>query len=172
MSSGTVIRVCMGPAGIAAGGKDVLDAFKACLYEAGSPAEVKEHCSSHQVGCLGLCARDVLVEVHRNGIKTTYQYVKPEMVGRIVSEHVIGGTPVQGWLADAGFEDFYLKQVKIVLADCGKLDPGDIDAYIASGGYEPTREVLTTWIPDDVIEEIKDSGIRGRGGAGFPTGLK
>jgi len=172
MSGETVIRVCMGPAGIAAGGKDVLDAFNKYLSEAGSPAEVKEHCSSHQVGCLGLCARDVLVEVHRDGEKTTYQYVKPEMVGRIVGEHVIGGTPVQEWLADPDYENFYRKQVKVVLSDCGKFDPEDINAYIAAGGYEPTREVLSTWIPDDVINEIKDSGIRGRGGAGFPTGLK
>ena len=95
MSGEMVIRVCMGPAGIAAGGKVVLDAFNKYLSEAGSPAEVKEHCSSHQVGCLGLCARDVLVEVHRDGEKTTYQYVKPEMVGRIIGEHIIDGTPVQ-----------------------------------------------------------------------------
>jgi len=167
-----VIRVCMGPAGIAAGGKEVLDAFRQCLSEAGISAEVKEHCSSHQVGCIGLCAKDVLVEVHKNGNKTTYQYVKPDMVERIVSEHVIGDTPVQEWLADSDCENFYRKQVKVVLSDCGRLDPEDIDAYIAAGGYEPTREVLATWIPDDVIEEIKASGIRGRGGAGFPTGLK
>ena len=167
-----VIRVCMGPAGIAAGGKEVLDAFRQCLSEAGISAEVKEHCSSHQVGCIGLCAKDVLVEVHKNGNKTTYQYVKPDMVERIVSEHVIGDTPVQEWLADSDCENFYRKQVKVVLSDCGRLDPEDIDAYIAAGGYEPTREVLATWIPDDVIDEIKASGIRGRGGAGFPTGLK
>ena len=172
MSSGTVIRVCMGPAGIAAGGKEVLEAFKRHLSESGSSAEVKEHCSSHQVGCLGLCALDVLVEVHNNGKKTVYQYVKPEMVGRIVDEHIINGAPVQEWLAESDYENFYRKQIKIVLSDCGKLDPEDIDAYLAAGGYEPTREVLTTWIPDDVIDEIKASGIRGRGGAGFPTGLK
>ena len=172
MSTGMVIRVCMGPAGIAAGGKEVLEAFRKHLSEAGSPAEVKEHCSSHQVGCLGLCALDVLVEVHNNDKKTVYQYVKPERVGRIVEEHIINGVPVQEWLAQSDYDNFYRKQVKIVLSDCGKLDPEDIDAYIAAGGYEPTREVLTTWIPDDVISEIKDSGIRGRGGAGFPTGLK
>ncbi|MDA8431580.1 MAG: NADH-quinone oxidoreductase subunit NuoF [Nitrospiraceae bacterium] len=76
------------------------------------------------------------------------------------------------WLVDETFDTFYRKQVKIVLADCGRVDPEDIDSYIAAGGYEPTREVLMTWIPDDVIEEIRMSGIRGRGGAGFPTGLK
>jgi len=172
VNRGIVVRVCMGPAGIAAGGKEVLDAFQKSLSEAGIPAEVKEHCSSHQVGCLGLCARDVLVEVHMNGEKATYQYVKPDMAGRIVREHIIGGAAVQEWLTDSDYEQFYSKQFKIVLSDCGKFDPEDIDAYIAAGGYEPTREVLTTWLPDDVTDEIKASGIRGRGGAGFPTGLK
>jgi NADH:ubiquinone oxidoreductase subunit F (NADH-binding)/(2Fe-2S) ferredoxin len=172
VKEGILIRVCMGPAGIAAGGKEVLDAFRQSLSGAGISAEVKERCSSHQVGCLGLCALDVLVEVHTNGKKTVYKYVKPDMVARIVSEHIIDGAPVREWLADTEYENFYRRQVKIVLSDCGKLDPEDIGAYIAAGGYEPTREVLTTWIPDDVIDEIKASGIRGRGGAGFPTGLK
>ncbi len=172
MKDNTVVRVCMGPAGIAAGGKAVLEAFRETLADRNIDAEVKEHCSSHQVGCLGLCARDVLVEIGRNGSKTSYQYVKPDMVGRIVAEHIVGGTPVKEWLVDETFDTFYRKQVKIVLADCGRVDPEDIDSYIAAGGYEPTREVLMTWIPDDVIEEIRMSGIRGRGGAGFPTGLK
>jgi NADH-quinone oxidoreductase subunit F len=172
MSEGTVIRVCMGPAGIAAGGKGVLEAFTACLADRGLSASVERNCSSHQVGCLGLCARDVLVEVHTDGRKITYQYIKPDMVERIVDEHIAGGRPVQEWLVDDAFDSFYAKQVKIALADVGRLDPEDIASYIAAGGYEPTREVLTTWIADDVISEIKSSGIRGRGGAGFPTGLK
>ncbi|OGW24816.1 MAG: NADH dehydrogenase [Nitrospirae bacterium GWC2_42_7] len=162
----------MGPGGIAAGGKEVLGSFREHLLKAGIFAKLKEKCSSHQVGCLGLCARDVLVEVHINRNKTVYQYVKPDMVERIVSEHISGGKPVEEWLADDTFKTFYGKQMKIVLADCGKVDPEDINSYIYSGGYEPTREVLTSWIPDDVIDEIKTSGLRGRGGAGFPTGLK
>ncbi len=172
MNSKTVIRVCMGPAGIAAGGKDVLEAFSKSLAENGLSAELRENCSSHQVGCLGLCARDVLVEIDNNGGKTTYQYVKPDMAERIVIEHLVGGSPVKEWLVDDAFDTFYKKQVKIVLADVGRVDPGDINSYIAAGGYEPTREVFKTWTPDAVIDEIKKSGIRGRGGAGFPTGLK
>jgi NADH:ubiquinone oxidoreductase subunit F (NADH-binding)/NAD-dependent dihydropyrimidine dehydrogenase PreA subunit/(2Fe-2S) ferredoxin len=167
-----VIRVCMGPGGIAAGGKDVLESFREQLSKAGITAKLKEKCSSHQVGCLGLCARDVLVEVYINSNKTVYQYVKPDMVERIVNEHISDGKPVEEWLADDAFRTFYGKQNKIVLADCGRVDPEDINSYIYSGGYEPTREVLTSWIPDDVIDEIKISGLRGRGGAGFPTGLK
>lgn len=162
----------MGPAGIAAGGKGVLEAFTKSLADRGLSASVEKNCSAHQVGCLGLCARDVLVEVQTNGRKITYQYIKPDMVERIVDEHIVNGRPVNEWLVDDAFDSFYGKQVKIALADVGRLDPEDIDSYISAGGYEPTREVLTTWIPDDVVAEIKNSGIRGRGGAGFPTGLK
>jgi NADH-quinone oxidoreductase subunit F len=162
----------MGPAGIAAGGKPVLEAFTSALAGAGVAASLKENCASHQVGCLGLCARDVLVEVHENGSKTVYQYIKPDMVPRIVDEHLVGGRPVREWLVDEAYDKFYAKQKKIVLADCGRIDPVDTDAYHAVGGYEAARDVLTEWLPDDVIDETKSSGLRGRGGAGFPTGLK
>ncbi len=172
MELDTVIRVCMGPAGIAAGGKQVIEAFRAALGASGLRADIREHCSSHQVGCLGLCARDVLVEVHRNGSKTVYQYVKPDMVERIIAEHIVGGAPVKEWLVDEAYEAFYRKQRKVVLADCGRIDPEDIAAYEATGGYDHARDVLKTWSPDEVIEEMKMSGLRGRGGAGFPTGLK
>src|SRR5512144_2336916 len=101
MADETIIRVCMGPAGIAAGGKHVLEAFKNALGQAGVAASVKENCSSHQVGCLGLCARDVLVEVHKGGAKIVYQYVKPDMVQRIVDEHLVSGAPVAEWLVDS-----------------------------------------------------------------------
>lgn len=162
----------MGPAGIAAGGKEVLESFREALASSGVSAELREHCSSHQVGCLGLCARDVLVEVHQNGEKTVYQYIKPDMVQRIVDEHLIAGTPVGEWLVDDAYDSFYGKQVKIVLADCGVIDPEEIDAYIALEGYEAAQDVLASWSHDEVINEIKLSGLRGRGGAGFPTGLK
>jgi len=168
----TVIRVCMGPAGIAAGGKHVIEAFNEALGRSGVAATVKERCSTHQVGCVGLCARDVLVEVHTNGDKTVYQYVKPDMVPRIVEEHLVAGTPVREWLVDEAYDAFYKKQIKVVLADCGRIDPEEIDAYTAIGGYEAARDVLNNWYPEEVITEIKQSGLRGRGGAGFPTGLK
>ncbi len=172
MKAATEVRVCMGPAGISAGGKHVIEAFAAALARAGVRAEVKERCSTHQVGCMGLCARDVLVEIHAGGEKTVYQYVKAEMVQRIVDDHLVCGTPVRDWLVDETYENFYRKQVKIVLSDCGVLDPEDIDGYIAAGGYGPLRDILNNRVPEDVINEIKASGIRGRGGAGFSTGLK
>ena len=172
MGTEKVIRVCMGPAGIAAGGKAVLGAFKKALAGASVDADLLENCSSHQVGCLGLCARDVLVEVHIDGVKTVYQYVKPDMVERIVSEHIVGGNPVEEWEIGGTYDSFYGKQVKVVLADCGVVDPEDIESYIRIGGYEAARRILYAWTPEDVIEEIESSGLRGRGGAGFPTGLK
>jgi NADH:ubiquinone oxidoreductase subunit F (NADH-binding)/(2Fe-2S) ferredoxin/NAD-dependent dihydropyrimidine dehydrogenase PreA subunit len=162
----------MGPAGIAAGGKDVLEAFKVSLSRSGIQAALKKNCSSHQVGCFGLCARDCLVEVHRNGTKTFYQYVKPDMVQRIVDEHLVAGEPVKEWLVDESYEEFYKKQIKVVLSDCGRIDPEDIKAYQTVGGYEAAKEVLNSWTPEEIIEEIKLSGLRGRGGAGFLTGLK
>ena len=162
----------MGPAGIAANGKQVLEAFQNALSHTKAQVALKENCASHQVGCLGLCARDVLVEVHRAGTKIVYQYVKPEMVPRIVEEHIAGGVPVKEWLVDGAYDAFYKKQIKVVLSDCGRIDPEEIEAYLAIGGYEAARDVLQTWKPEEVIEEIERSGLRGRGGAGFPTGLK
>ncbi len=162
----------MGPAGIAAGGKQVIEAFHAALVDAGVSAQVRERCSSHQVGCMGLCARDVLVEVHQGDVKTVYQYIKPYMVQRIVDEHLVAGKPITEWLVDEVYASFYRKQIKVVLADCGRIDPEDIDAYEAVKGYEAARECLTNRRPEEVIEEVKMSGLRGRGGAGFPTGLK
>ncbi len=172
MKNEIVIRVCMGPGGIAAGGKNVLDAFSVSLSQHRVSAVLKEKCSAHKVGCLGLCARDVLVEIQRNGSKTVYQYVKPDMVERIVTEHLLGGAVVSEWLVDDAYKNFYGKQIKVVLEDCGRFDPEDIEAYKTAGGYSSAKKVLTSQTPEQVIEEIKTSGLRGRGGAGFPTGLK
>ena len=166
------VKVCLGTGGIAAGGREVMAAFNEGFRNTGISATVEKNCSLHQVGCRGLCARDVLVDVIIGTARTTYEYIKPDMVRKILDEHIIGGAPVEEWTVKDDYHTFHEKQIKVVLADCGRLDPEDIGAYIAAGGYEPTREVFTTWIPDDVIDEIKASGIRGRGGAGFPTGLK
>jgi NADH:ubiquinone oxidoreductase subunit F (NADH-binding)/(2Fe-2S) ferredoxin/Pyruvate/2-oxoacid:ferredoxin oxidoreductase delta subunit len=162
----------MGPGGIASGGADVISAFESALKQSNIPTEFKDRCSTHKVGCLGLCAKDVLVELQVNGSKATYQYVKPEMVERIVEEHIVGGQPVQEWLADEYYHNFYKKQVKVVLSDCGVVDPESIESYIGLGGYAATQKVLTSLGPEQTIEVIKKSGLRGRGGAGFPTGLK
>ena len=172
MSSEIIIRVCMGPGGIASGGKDVLHAFSSSLATQGIKATLKDKCSAHKVGCMGLCARDVLVEIEQNNSKTVYQYVKPAMVERIVSEHLVNGTVVSEWLVDEAYERFHQKQVKVVLDQCGKFDPEDLEAYQAAGGYAAAKKAITQLTSEAIVETIKKSGLRGRGGAGFPTGTK
>lgn len=166
------IKVCMGTGGIAAGGTEVLNTFKTELKQAGIDAVVEEHCSIHQVGCRGLCAKDVLVDVITNDQKTTYEYIKPSMVSRIVTEHIKENKPVQEWLVKEDYHAFHEKQIKIVLSDCGNIDPEDINAYINAEGYAAAKKALTILKAEEVITAIKASGLRGRGGAGFPTGLK
>jgi len=172
MKSDVIIRVCMGPGGIASGSEEVISAFESGLKQANISAEIQKGCSLHKVGCFGLCSKDVLVDLIINGNKTTYQYVKPEMVQRIVDEHITGEKPVLEWLADEAYHNFYKKQIKVVLSDCGNIDYESIDSYISTGGYNAAKKVFTAMSPEDVIEEVKKSGLRGRGGAGFPTGVK
>ncbi len=162
----------MGTGGIAAGGVEVLSGFEKMLAIAGIPATVEKNCSVHKVGCRGFCARDVLVDVIIDGNKSTYQYIKPDMVERIVNEHIVDGSPVADWLVQDDYHTFHNKQVKVVLSDCGEVDPEDIDSYINRGGYEATKKVLTSMTPEETIGVIKASGLRGRGGAGFLTGTK
>jgi len=162
----------MGTGGIASGGADVLAAFRQEIEAAGLSADIRENCSAHQVGCRGLCAKDVLVDVLINGEKVTYQFIKADMVERIVREHIIEKTPVREWTVGEDYHAFHKKQVKVVLSDCGRLDPESIDDYIAANGYEAARTIVSSWTPEQVINEVKASGLRGRGGAGFPTGMK
>lgn len=162
----------MGTGGIAAGGVEVMDAFRKVLKKRGIKANVEKNCFMHKVGCRGLCSRDVLVDIILDGVKTTYQFIKSDMVERIIDEHIIGGTPVLDWVVSDDYHQFHDKQVKIVLSDCGVIDPDDINSYIEVGGYEAVKKVLSAASPDQTIEVIKKSGLRGRGGAGFPTGLK
>jgi NADH:ubiquinone oxidoreductase subunit F (NADH-binding)/(2Fe-2S) ferredoxin/NAD-dependent dihydropyrimidine dehydrogenase PreA subunit len=166
------IRICMGTGGVAAGGAEVMDAFKGQLSGKGIRADIKKHCSMHKVGCRGLCARDVLVDVVRDGGKTTYQFIRPDMVERIVEEHIIRGNPIEEWVVSDDYHQFHGKQIKVVLSDCGVVDPEDIMSYINAGGYEALKKVISAMSPHDVIDTIKNSGLRGRGGAGFPTGVK
>lgn len=162
----------MGPSGISSGGVEVLSTFERLIKDKGLCADFLEHCEVHKVGCKGLCSNDVLVDVWIDDQKTTYQFVKPEMVERIVEEHLVNGKAVQEWIAGEEYSKFNAKQCKIVLADCGRVNPEDIDSYIRHGGYESLKKVLSSYTPNQVIDEIKRSGLRGRGGAGFPTGLK
>jgi (2Fe-2S) ferredoxin len=168
-----VVNVCMGTGGVAAGGEKVMDAFHAEFETAGiKKAKVEKHCAIHKVGCRGFCARDVLVDVTVAGERSTYQYIQPDMVPKIVQEHILGTKPVEDWLVGDDYHNFHDKQTKVVLADSGKIDPENIHAYEEIGGYKASQEALTESTPTEVIKVVKDSGLRGRGGAGFPTGVK
>lgn len=168
------VHVCMGTAGVASGGTEVMEAFRKAFEDAGLPAEVKErNCKVKATGCRGLCARDVLVDIYIPGKEpVTYEHVTAEMVPTIVQEHVVGGEVVAKWAAKKDYYEFYEHQKRYVLKDCGKVDPDSIVDYIAHGGYEAIKKVLKEMTPEQVIEEVKKSGLRGRGGGGFPTGLK
>lgn len=167
-----IVRVCIGTGGLAAGGKEVIEAFKKAINEFCVDVDLDFTCHYQKVGCRGFCARDVLVDVVDRGKSVTYQGIKPEMAKRIVVDHLMKGKPVEEWLIDDSYYAFHEKQVKILLKDCGTIDPEDIQAYIDVGGYSGIKKALSEMTPEGVIEEIKASGLRGRGGAGFPTGIK
>lgn len=167
-----VVRVCIGTGGLAAGGKEVIEAFKKAITDFCVDIELDFTCHYQKVGCRGFCARDVLVDVVDGDTSVTYQGIKPHIAKRIVEEHLIKGQPVTEWLIDASYYAFHAKQLKILLKDCGAIDPEDIQAYINVGGYSGIKKIVSAMTPEDVINEIKASGIRGRGGAGFPTGVK
>jgi len=161
------IRICMGTSGISAGAESVEKNFKDGLRR----HKLTSKCEIARVGDRGLF-RDVLVDVITPEVgKITYEYVKPEDVPKIVKNHILKGKPVDELRTGDDYEQFFSKQTRMVLSNCGEIDPENIDDYISNGGYGALKKVLGM-TPEKVIEEIKMSGLRGRGGAGFPTGLK
>jgi len=167
-----VVKVGLGSCGIAAGGRRVFDALSAKLKD----SEV----DLQQTGCMGMCYKEPLVEVSLSeDERFIYGDVTPEMVERIVDEHVVKGQPILEWLVVAEGDSAPLQekspmtgQQRIVLRHCGIIDPESIDDYMAADGYQAIEKVLKTMTPDDVINEVKEAGLRGRGGAGFNTGMK
>lgn len=162
------VLVGLGTCGISAGGEKVYKALQDELKEHPGAFELKE------TGCIGMCYREPLVEIHDNGGKHLYAEVTPERVGRIVEEDILGNTTVEEWLAtaDPKEQEFFDNQVRIVLRNSGIIDPGSIEEYIARDGYKALRKVLEGMTPEDVIRDVLASGLRGRGGGGFPTGKK
>ena len=166
------IKVGLASCGVAAGGRPVYDAFQAKLGENGLNAKLK------QTGCMGMCFAEVLVEVSSPGRgRVIYGQVTPEKVDRIIEEHLRDGQPVSEWIALADDlqtegSSFMAKQQRIVLRNCGVIDPESVNGYLETGGYEALKKVLGSMSPQEVIDEVTKSGLRGRGGAGFPTGVK
>lgn len=163
MSRIAEVQVGLASCGIAAGAEPVFQYLAKTL--ASTKVRVKP------VGCLGMCFSEPLVAlVTEDGERFVYGPVDVTKAERIIKEHVLGGTPVEDLLAKE--DGFFSKQVRIVLENCGEIDPTSIDEYMARGGYQALRRVLKEMTPQEVIEEISKSGLRGRGGAGFPTGTK
>ena len=175
MAYESYILVCGGTACFSGGGDKIIDEFKAQLKDAGLSEKVQVVAT----GCLGFCEQGPIVKVLPQG--TFYVQVKPEDVKEIVAEHLVKGRVVQRLcydpeqakklVAEANIP-FYQKQYRIVLRNCGVIDPEKIEDYIARDGYKAIEKVLFEMTPEQVVEEILKSGLRGRGGAGFPTGMK
>ena len=170
------VLVCGGTGCTSSGCQEIMKTLQAELEKNGLTEEV----AIVQTGCHGLCALGPIMIVYPEA--TFYSMVKPEYVPEIVSEHLLKGRVVTKYVynetvTDEGIKplletDFYKKQHRIALRNCGVINPENIDEYIGTGGYEALGKVLTTMTPDDVINVLLQSGLRGRGGGGFPTGRK
>ncbi len=128
---------------------------------------IREQVCVKGAGCMGLCAEGPLVSVEPDGI--LYSKVTPEDTSDILDS--LGDTPLERLLCDTD-QSFFKSQTKIVLENSGRIDPERIEDYIAMEGYQALNQVVTEMSPGEVVDEISDSGLRGRGGAGYPTGLK
>ena len=175
MAIKTYILVCGGTGCVANRSTEL---YEAIIQEVAAQG-AQDQAQVVRTGCFGFCAKGPIVKILPD--ETFYVSVQPGDAKEIVSEHVLQGRPVTRLLYDKTqdrslirMEDltFYQKQYRMVLRNCGVIDPEKIDEYIARMGYEALAKVLTEMTPDQVIEELKKSGLRGRGGAGFPTWLK
>ena len=170
------VLICGGTGCKSAGSKEVQLAFSRAIEANGLSDEVMVV----ETGCHGFCEHGPLVIVYPEG--TFYCQVKAEDVEEIVESHLFKGRIVERLLYHEPLThesipnyseiNFYKKQHRLVLENCGAINPEQIEEYIAVGGYEALAKAVTTMSPEDVIEEIKKSGLRGRGGGGFPTGMK
>ncbi|MCW4006663.1 MAG: SLBB domain-containing protein [Candidatus Bathyarchaeota archaeon] len=158
------INVCCSSGCVPFGALKVLHAFEDAVKEFG----VEKECKVAQTGCVGTCSVGPAVVIEPGD--HLYQSVTPEKVREIVRDHIVLGLPVKEMLYRN--EEFFKKQKRLVLRNAGKIDPSRIEDYIAMGGYSAIVKCLATMTPQGVIYEVKSSGLRGRGGAGFPTGQK
>ena len=161
------IVIGQGSCGIASGAKKT----EAAIREQVKAAKLKVDIDT--TGCVGTCYLEPIVDVYDdNGEVTRYVQVQPEKVSEIIEGHIKGGKVVEELAIKPEDSAFIDKQKRVVLRHCGLINPEIIEDYLAVGGYEATKKVVTSMKPEEVIEEIKVSGLRGRGGAGFPTWFK
>ncbi len=170
------ILVCGGTGCRASASKNIICRLEECLKEKALDDEVQVIAT----GCFGFCEKGPIVKIMPDN--TFYVQVKPDDAADIVNEHIIKGRKVERLLykeptqkktvSDSKHMEFYKKQLRIALRNCGFIDPENIEECIGRDGYSALAKCLTEMTPEEVIDEIKRSGLRGRGGGGFPTGLK
>jgi NADH:ubiquinone oxidoreductase subunit F (NADH-binding)/Pyruvate/2-oxoacid:ferredoxin oxidoreductase delta subunit len=173
-----VIFIGMGTCGLAAGAQKVEEAIRSELAKNNITARIEI------TGCIGYCAREVIVDIkHPGEQRVSYCEITPKIVSKFIQKTMVEkgifkekllGVHGKGseQLPSIDSDPFFRQQVKIVLENCGIIDPSSIDAYIAGGGFKGFDKALRILTPEEVVKEILDSGLRGRGGAGFPTGKK
>ena len=159
------ILYCSSAGCVSSGSDAVKESLKKTLDEKG----LTKTCEVLGTGCLGLCGEGPLVCVQPDN--TLYQHVDADVAKRIVDEHIAQGKKVKENVIEDS-NPFFASQVKIVLENLGRINAESIEEYIGIGGYEALAKVVTEMAPDEVVEEVRKSGLRGRGGAGYPTGLK
>nr|WP_295677438.1 NADH-quinone oxidoreductase subunit NuoF [uncultured Intestinibacter sp.] len=171
------ILVCGGTGCTSSDSLQIIENLKEEIEKAG----LSDHAMVHLTGCFGFCAMGPIVKVYPDNV--FYIHVKPEDANEIVQSHIANNQVVERLLFEEPalnhqkvqkHEDmaFYKKQLRIALRNCGHINPEDITEYIANDGYLALAKCLEEMTPQEVIEEMKKSGLRGRGGAGFPTGVK
>ena len=172
------VRVGTGLLGSAAGARDTLQALQQAVQALGLDATVSE------VGTMGLCFAEPLVDIYTpDGVRLLYGNIRPHQVPELVASHLLRGQPKIDWaLASvsgsvAGIPDLeelpmVRQQVRIALRNAGEIDPVDLLQYVARGGFEGLDKAISSMSPEQVVQEVRDSGLRGRGGAAFSTGTK
>ena len=170
------VLVCGGTGCTSSGSQQIIRVLKDELKK----NKLQNEVAVVKTGCHGLCAEGPIMIIYPEAV--FYSQIRAEDIPEIVSEHLLKGRVVERLVyheavVPEGIKSlndttFYKKQHRIALRNCGVINPESIDEYIGTGGYEALGKVLTEMTPDDVIQTILDSGLRGRGGAGFPTGMK